>query len=101
MDFEVPIRFWKMTKYADIVIYIVENHRKIPYIIVECKAPRLIKSDDWLQTESYAQRLGAPYFVVTDETNTGWLWYQTGERREVSGEYFTRRACDVIRERGI
>ena len=82
MDFEVPIRFGRMTKYADIVIYIVENHRKVPYIVVECKAPGQIKTDDWLQAESYAQRLGAPYFVITDgTTKTGWLWYRTGERQ--------------------
>jgi len=81
MDFEVPIRFGRMTKFADIVIYIVENHRKVPYIVVECKAPGQIKSDDWLQAESYAQRLGTPYFVVTDGTKTEWSWYRTGERQ--------------------
>lgn len=81
MDFEVPIRFGRMTKFADIVIYIVENHRKVPYIVVECKAPGQIKSEDWLQAESYAQRLGAPYFVLTDGTKTGWLWYKTGKRQ--------------------
>lgn len=81
MDFEVPVKFGRMTKFADIVISIIEDHRKVPYIVVECKAPRDIKSDDWLQAESYAQRLAAPYFIVTDGTKTGWLWFKTGERQ--------------------
>lgn len=81
MDFEVPVRFGRMTKYADIVIFIIENHRKIPYIVVECKAPEMIKNDDWLQAESYAQRLGSPYFIVTDGARNNWYWYQTGSRQ--------------------
>lgn len=81
MDFEVPVKFGRMTKFADIVISIIEDHRKVPYIVVECKAPGEIKSDDWLQAESYAQRLGAPYFIVTDGAKTGWLWFKTGERQ--------------------
>ena len=81
MDFEVPVKFGRMTKLADIVISIIEDHRKVPYIVVECKAPGGIKSDDWLQAESYSQRLGAPYFIVTDGTKTGWLWFKTGERQ--------------------
>jgi type I restriction enzyme M protein len=81
MDFEVPVKFGRMTKFADIVISIIEDHRKVPYIVIECKAPGEIKSDDWLQAESYAQRLGAPYFIVTDGSKTGWLWFKTGERQ--------------------
>jgi len=81
MDFEVPVKFGRMTKFADIVISIIEDHRKVPYIIVECKAPGEIKSDNWLQAESYAQRLGGPYFIVTDGTKIGWLWFKTGERQ--------------------
>jgi len=81
MDFEVPVRFGRMTKFADVVIFIIEDHRKIPYIVVECKAPGIIKGDDWLQAESYAQRLGAPYFIVTDGTKLGWLWFKTGKRQ--------------------
>jgi len=81
MDFEVPVKFGRMTKFADIVISIIEDHRKVPYIVVECKAPGEIKSDDWLQAESYAQRLSASYFIVTDGTKTGWLWFKTGERQ--------------------
>lgn len=59
MDFEVPVKFGRMTKFADIVIFIIEDHRKVPYIVVECKASGNIESDDWLQAESYAQRLHA------------------------------------------
>lgn len=81
MDFEVPIRFGRMTKFADIVVSIVENNRRVPYLVVECKAPNGIKSDDWLQAESYAQRLGAGYFIVTDGTREGWLWYKTALRQ--------------------
>jgi len=81
MDFEVPVKFGRMTKFADIVIFIIEDHQKVPYIVVECKASGNIESDDWLQAESYAQRLRAPYFIVTDGTKTGWLWFKTGERQ--------------------
>jgi type I restriction enzyme M protein len=81
MDFEVPVKFGRMTKFADIVIFVIEKNRKIPYIVVECKAEGKTKADDWLQAESYAQRLGGPFFVVTDGTKTGWYWYKTGERQ--------------------
>jgi type I restriction enzyme M protein len=81
MDFEVPIHFGRMTKFADIVVSIVESNRQVPYLVVECKAPKGIKADDWLQAESYAQRLGAGYFIVTDGTREGWHWYKTGARQ--------------------
>lgn len=81
MDFEVPVKFGRMTKFADIVISVIEDHRKVSHIVVECKAPGKIKNDTWLQAESYAQRLGTPYFIVTDGTKTGWLWFKTGERQ--------------------
>ena len=86
MDFEVPVRFGRMIKRADIVVFVIEDNRKIPYMIIECKAPGGIKGDDWLQAESYAQRLGAPYFIVTDGTKTGWLWYKTGKRQGESSQ---------------
>lgn len=86
MDFEVPVRFGRMTKFADIVIYAIENNRKIPYLVVECKAPDNIKDDDWLQAESYAQRLGSQYFVITDGSKDRWMWYKTGERQGESNQ---------------
>lgn len=73
----VPVRFGRETKYADTVVYIIRNARKIPHILIETKAPG--KPLDWEQAESYAQRLGAPYFLVTD--GKIWHWYQTGERQ--------------------
>jgi len=73
----VPIRFGRETKYADTVVYIIKNAKKIPHIVVETKAPN--EPLDWEQAESYAQRLKAPYFLVTD--GKIWHWYQTGERQ--------------------
>jgi len=73
----VPVRFGRETKYADTVVYIIKNARKIPHILIETKAPG--EALDWEQAESYAQRLGAPYFLVTD--GKIWHWYQTGERQ--------------------
>ncbi|MGA9049688.1 MAG: type I restriction enzyme HsdR N-terminal domain-containing protein [Dehalococcoidia bacterium] len=81
MDFEVPVKFGRMTTYSDIVVSVIEGHRKIPHIVVECKAAGAITSEDWLQAESYAQRLGSPYFIVTDGSSTGWLWFKTGDRQ--------------------
>jgi len=73
----VPIRFGRETKYADTVVYIVKNAKKIPHIVIETKAPN--EPLDWEQAESYAQRLRAPYFLVADGKT--WHWYQTGERQ--------------------
>lgn len=73
----IPIRFGRETKYADTVVYIIKNAKKIPHIVVESKAPN--EPLDWEQAESYAQRLRTPYFLVTD--GKIWHWYQTGERQ--------------------
>lgn len=73
----VPVRFGRETKFADTVAYIVKNAKKIPHLLVETKAPG--ESLDWEQAESYAQRMGAPYFLVTDGKT--WHWYQTGKRQ--------------------
>jgi len=81
MDFEVPVKFGRMTMFADVVIFIVKQNRRIPYIVVDCRAEGKIKTDDWLQAESYAQRLRTPFFIVTDGTKEGWYWYRTGERQ--------------------
>jgi type I restriction enzyme M protein len=72
----IPIRFGRETKYADTVVYIIKKAKKIPHIVVETKAPN--ESLDWEQAESYAQRLRAPFFLVTDGKT--WHWYQTGDR---------------------
>ena len=73
----VPVRFGRETKYADTVVYIIKNARKIPHILIETKAPG--EALDWEQAESYAQRLGALYFLATD--GKIWHWYQTGKRQ--------------------
>lgn len=73
----VPIRFGRETKFADTVVYVIKNAKKIPYILIETKAPDELMN--WQRAESYAQRLGAPFFLVTDGKT--WLWYQTGDRQ--------------------
>lgn len=77
---EVPIRFGRKDYYADLVFYTVSHNVKQPFLVVETKA--LGQTLDWLQAESYAQRLKAPYFVVTDGEK--WNWYKTGERVKTS-----------------
>jgi type I restriction enzyme M protein len=71
---EVPIRFGRRDYFADLVFYTVSNNVKQPFLVVETKAQGL--SLDWLQAESYAQRLNAPFFLVTD--GEIWRWYRTG-----------------------
>jgi len=73
----IPVRFGRETKYADTVVYMIKNAKRIPHIVVESKAPG--EPLDWEQAESYAQRLKAPYFLVSDGKT--WHWYQTGERQ--------------------
>lgn len=77
---EVPIRFGRRDYYADLVFYTVTHNVKQPFLVVETKAPN--QTLDWLQAESYAQRLKAPYFLVTDGEK--WNWYKTGERAKSS-----------------
>lgn len=76
LDFEVPIDFGKLKKYADIIVYSIENEKKSPFIVVETKYK--IEDFAWIQVESYAKRLNTPFFAVTDGDN--WLWYKTGEK---------------------
>jgi len=71
----VPIKFGRMTKYADIVFYIIVDDIKKPYLVVESKAPKQKLDTD--QAESYAQGFNAPYFVVTDGET--WKFYRTGK----------------------
>ena len=75
MKREVPIRFGRSDYYADLVFYTVTQNVKQPFLVVETKAPGQML--DWLQAESYSQRLKAPYFLVTDGEK--WNWYKTGE----------------------
>jgi len=82
MKREVPIRFGRRDYYADLVFYTVVNNVKKPFLVVETKA--VGKNLDWLQAESYAQRLNTPYFVVTDGEK--WEWYNTGDKGQKSSE---------------
>ena len=77
MKREVPVRFGHAigTKYADLVFYIIRNNIKRPFLVVEAKAPG--EKLDIGQGESYAQRLKAPFFVITDGKR--WIWYKTEE----------------------
>jgi len=77
---EVPVRFGRRDYYADLVFYTVSHNIKKPFLVVETKAPGKVL--DWLQAESYAQRLKTPYFLVTDGEK--WNWYKTGERARTS-----------------
>lgn len=73
---QFPIRFGGITgtKYADLVFFVVVNDMKKPYLVVEVK--KLGSRLDVGQAESYAQRIKADYFTVTN--GESWLWYKTG-----------------------
>lgn len=75
---QFPIRFGGVTgtKYADLVFFVVVNDVKKPYLVVEAK--RLGTRLDVGQAESYAQRIKADYFAVTNGET--WLWHKTGTR---------------------
>jgi type I restriction enzyme M protein len=71
----VPIKFGRMTKYADIVFYTIIDEIKKAFLVVESKAPGQKLDTD--QAESYAQGFNAPFFVVTDGET--WNFYKTGK----------------------
>lgn len=75
---QFPVRFGGITgtKYADLVFFVVVNDVKKPYLVVEVK--KLGVRLDVGQAESYAQRIKADYFTVTNGET--WLWYKTGTR---------------------
>ena len=81
---QFPIRFGGVTgtKYADLVFFVVVNDVKKPYLVVEVKergAPL-----DVGQAESYAQRIKADYFTVTNGET--WLWYKTGTQGQATSQ---------------
>lgn len=63
IEVEVPVNFGREIKRADIVIY-EKNNPTIPYIIVECKKPKL--KDGKEQLKSYCNATGAPIGVWTN-----------------------------------
>lgn len=73
---QFPVRFGGVTgtKYADLVFFVVVNDIKKPYLVVEVKKSGVRL--DVGQAESYAQRIKADYFTVTNGET--WLWYKTG-----------------------
>jgi len=81
---QVSVRFGSYggTKIADIVCYVTENGIKKPYLVVEVKTPE--NKLDIGQAESYAQRLGTPYFVITNGDD--WCWYRTGKQGQGTSE---------------
>lgn len=78
MKRQFPLRFGGKTgtKFADLVFFVVIDDLKKPFLVVEAKA--LGKELDWLQAESYAQRIDAPYFVLSDGET--WSWFKTGKK---------------------
>lgn len=67
---EVPIEFGASRKKyrADIVIY---GKNAVPLIIVECKRPEVILSEETLnQALRYSMTLNAKYYIITNGNNT-------------------------------
>ena len=77
IDSEIPFKMGQVTSRADIVVYKTENNLEIPYILVEVKASKEIGKYAWVQAESYAKRLNAPYFAITNGSK--WSWFKTGK----------------------
>lgn len=71
----VLVQFGTMTGRVDFVCYYVRGDRKLPFLVVEVKSSE--ENLDPLQAESYAQRLDAPFFAVTNGNE--WHWYLTGK----------------------
>jgi len=71
----VFVRFGTTTGRADYVCFYVRGEDRLPFLVVEVKRPG--EDMDSVQAESYAQRLGAPFFAVTDGQH--WHWYLTRE----------------------
>lgn len=75
-DYDVVlVQFGTTTGRVDFVCYHLRGDRKLPFLVVEVKTPE--EDLDPLQAESYAQRLDAPFFAVTNGDE--WHWYLTGK----------------------
>ncbi|MCD2347165.1 type I restriction enzyme HsdR N-terminal domain-containing protein [Clostridium guangxiense] len=74
----VPVQIGRTVVWADIVCSIyLENNSKVPFAVIEVKKD----SDNNInfaipQAESYAQRLGTPYFCCTN--GESYKWFMTG-----------------------
>ncbi len=71
----VLVQFGTMIGRVDFVAYSLKGEQKLPFLVVEVKTS--ISSMDQIQAESYAQRLNAPFFAVTDGKD--WHWFLTGK----------------------
>jgi hypothetical protein len=71
----VYVQFGTATGRVDFVAYFVKGEEKLPFLVVEVK--KVISRTDRIQAESYAQRLNAPFFAVTDGKD--WHWFLTGK----------------------
>ncbi|PZT48970.1 N-6 DNA methylase [Helicobacter valdiviensis] len=92
MDEEVKVKEGKGSVRADIVIWKSikdKQDKKPPFIIIECKADSIhIKEDDYMQGESYARIVNAPFFVTHNSYETR-FWRikkdkMPGYRQEIS-----------------
>jgi len=70
----VLVRFGTTTGRVDFVCYYKKGEDKLPFLVVEVKTPK--EDMGPIQAESYAQRLNAPFFALTNGDN--WHWYLTG-----------------------
>lgn len=64
----VPVKFGTEIKWADIVVYTVdEDGRKVPYVVVEVKKDlHNLEAETLSQVDSYAKFLDAPFFAIFD-----------------------------------
>ena len=65
----VPVQMGTDVKWADIVLYIVKNNVKIPYLVLEVKSNLNNIEDAKKQAESYSKFLNTNYFGITDGEN--------------------------------
>lgn len=74
----VPVQIGRKVVWADIVCNIyLPNNSKLPFIVIEVKDDSDSNVEFAIpQAESYAQRLGAPYFCCTN--GNVYKWYMTG-----------------------
>lgn len=85
---KVPVKFGTATKWADLVVYYIENDRAVPYAVIEIKQ-ELGKVDEALsqfnetlsQAESYAKFLDAPFFAIADKHNICFYQKSAGGNR--------------------
>ena len=63
----VPVQVGGSTVWADFVCYINQDHKLIPWLLIEVKRPGIgLISEAIPQAESYSLILNAPFFCVTD-----------------------------------